>query len=394
MGDSVQQMEGIGHFPLTSHTDAESVAIYLQQVALSERMPPWPGGATCDERPDFLDDPSLSTEERLAILEWTESDLAAGDLEKAPPLPQDFDLPGQTHTLFPNQPIQPTEDQDGYPCELLDPQLTEDHWMTGLQGLADNRALLASLIAWIVPPEQIEDAQQLDSECFGLSPLPGLNLLGFWSPGATPFETPSDSGILIPAGSQILLRLHHHVWQSDGLGADQSGLGLRLTTTPPSQAAQILALGNAATEPELLIQNNESEAEFLIPANQTHQEEMRFELNQAESRIWAIGGWMHWAGKEMSISLEGTDSTCLVNLEDWQPDWMRLYRYDPATDYPLWSPQNQLQLQCTYENTSHNEDLMEMLSNEGVDEIKDRQLGPGPQDESCLALVGILQPNL
>jgi hypothetical protein len=155
-----------------------------------------------------------------------------------------------------------------------------------------------------------------------------------------------------------------------------------------------LALGNAATEPELLIQNNESEAEFLIPANQTHQEEMRFELNQAESRIWAIGGWMHWAGKEMSISLECTDSTCLVILDDWQPDWMRLYRYDPATDYPLWSPQNQLQLQCTYENTSHNEDLMEMLSNEGVDEIKDRQLGPGPQDESCLALVGILQPNL
>jgi hypothetical protein len=37
---------------------------------------------------------------------------------------------------------------------------------------------------------------------------------------------------------------------------------------------------------------------------------------------------------------------------------------------------------------------MEMLNNEGVDEIQDRRLGTGPQDESCMAIVGILQSNL
>lgn len=396
LGDSVQKMEGIGHFPLTTHSDAESVAIYLQQVVLSERMPPWPGGAICDQRPDFLDDPSLSTDERLLILEWTESDLAPGNLEMAPPLPSEKTLLGQTHALFPAEPIEPSPDKDGYPCELLDPQLSQDHWMTGLQGLVDNRALLASITAWVVPPDRLEEAQLLGSECFGLAPLPNLDLLGFWSPGATPFETPVGSGIAIPSDSQILIRLQHHVWQSDGLQADQSGLGLRLTTTPPNQIAQIFAIGNAESGPELQVQGNETNAEFLVLANKTHQEEMRFnpESTQAGSEIWAVGGWMHWAGKEMSISLDGTDSECLLNLEDWQPDWMRFYRYDPSTEFPKWDPQSELHLRCTYENTSHNADLMGMLNQENVTEIQDRRLGPGLQDESCLAFIGTLQPNL
>jgi hypothetical protein len=396
-GQSVQKMEGIGHFPLERFSDAESVAIYLQQVVLSKRMPPWPGGATCEGRPSFLDDLSLSKEERLLILEWTEGDLASGSLSENPPLPPEWDLPGQTHTLFPPRPIQPDTEVDGYPCLLLDLEITQDHWMTGLQGLPDNRSVLAGMTAWIVAPDRLTEAQGIAEKpaCFGLDPLPDLPLLGVWSPGSAPFETPADSGILLPAGSQILLRLHHHVWQGEDVQADQSGIGLRLTANPPGQTARLIAVGNADSAPHLQPQGGESSASFKIPANTQHTEEMLFPPSESEigSTIWAVGGWMHWAGSEMSISLVGEATDCLVALEDWRPDWMRLYRYNSEEELPIWNAETKLRLLCTYENNERNDGLMDMLDQHGINEVKDRTLGQDPQDEACLAIVGLLQPS-
>lgn len=396
-GQSVQQMEGIGHFPLERYSDAESVAIYLQQVVLSQRMPPWPGGATCAGRPSFVDDLSLSTEERLTILEWTEGDLTAGTLSESPPLPEQAALSGQTHSLFPAQPIQPNSEIDGTPCRLLDPQITQDHWMTGLQGLPDNRAIIAGMTAWVVPPDRLAEAQTIAEQpaCFALDPLSDLPLLGVWSPGAAPFETPPDSGILLPAGSQILLRLHHHVWQGEGVEADLSGIALRLTATPPAQTASLRAIGNADSAPHLQPQGNESSPSFSIPANTRHTEEMLFPPSEDEigSTLWAVGGWMHWAGSEMSISLAGESEECLLALQDWRPDWMRIYRYNPEEVLPTWHAKTPLRLLCTYENNERNDGLMDMLDQHGLDEVADLSLGQGPQDEACLAFVGLLQPT-
>jgi hypothetical protein len=228
-----------------------------------------------------------------------------------------------------------------------------------------------------------------------LDPLPDLPLLGVWSPGSAPFETPADSGILLPAGSQILLRLHHHVWQGEDVQADQSGIGLRLTANPPGQTARLIAVGNADSAPHLQPQGGESSASFKIPANTQHTEEMLFPPSESEigSTIWAVGGWMHWAGSEMSISLVGEATDCLVALEDWRPDWMRLYRYNSEEELPIWNAETKLRLLCTYENNERNDGLMDMLDQHGINEVKDRTLGQDPQDEACLAIVGLLQPS-
>ena len=402
LGESVWDMDGIGHFPLETYTDAEAVSIYIQQVALSQRMPPWPGGASCDGRPTFLDDPSLSESDRLTILEWTEADLAMGDVNNAPEIPAEIDpsLEGQTHALFPSEDTQPSFTQDGYPCSLLDPELDTDHWMTGLQGIPDNRPLVSSMVAWLVPPERVTEIQSLANgeqsfRCFGLEPAEGLELLGSWSPGAAPFETPTGSGIPMPAGSQVLLRTHHHVWQGDAVQPDRSGIGLRLSESAPEKEAHLYAIGNADSGPELVQQDGESTPTFLVGTDKPHWEEMRFSptAEQADGEIWAVGGWMHHSGVKLDLEVAGPEgSQCLLAMENWRSDWMRLYRYDPSQGLPTWDAQSALTVRCSYENSIHNEDLMAALDELGQSSPVPMGIGQSGTDEACLSLIGILQP--
>jgi len=100
---------------------------------------------------------------------------------------------------------------------------------------------------------------------------------------------------------------------------------------------------------------------------------------------------MHWSGIEMTLTLSGSEDSCLLAVEEWRPDWVRLYRYDSSDTLPSWGNQDTLRIRCFYENSTHNDLLMEALEEAGQEEPADMLLGDSYTDEACLAVVGILQ---
>ncbi len=406
IGDSVQTMEGIGHFPLLTYNDASTVAIYLQQVALSRRMPPWPGRGTsdCQSPLGLVDDPSLDSDEILKVLEWSEGELLMGDPADAPNMPSATEtaLDSATQSLFPEVPFEPVAVGDTYRCVLMDPEVERQSWLTGVQVIPDNRSLLGTVTTLLVEPESVATLESLvnedgDFDCFALPQTDGLRYAAMWSPGASPFEPPTGSGFSAKPGTQILMRTHYHVWTDDLIGADQSGLSLRWTTEDPGRDASLVPLGNYETEPELLRDSNESEALFELRAGQLGYEEMQIGATeeQAGQAIWAIGGWMHWAGTEMEISfIDGEDNEgCLLGLQDWNPEYVRTYRFEGETsDFPTWDSDLDLRLRCNYDNSGHNEALANILEDNGHDSPIDLHLGDGQLDENCMTLIGLVDP--
>ena len=159
--------------------------------------------------------------------------------------------------------------------------------------------------------------------------------------------------------------------------------------------ATMAARGNYESEPELVRQDGETSAVFQVNTHPTQVEEMRVGPSdqQAGQAIWALAGWMHFAGMEMDISLEDPDGSrdCMLGIRQWDSDWLRSYRIDgDIADLPVWESNQNLHLKCTYDNTDVNENLSERLEEEGISSPVTMSLGSGTLDENCLAIIGLV----
>jgi len=405
VGESVLDMDGIGHFPLKTYEEAAAVGIYLQEVAVSRRMPPWPGRAEDGCGPDegWKDDPTLTTDEIRSILEWADGEMAQGDLALAPDPPQTPDpaLSGATQELFGDEPVAPPPSVDTYTCLLLDPGLEETSWLTGVQALPDNRTILGTVATYLVDPEQVpvfEDKAGADGayDCFALPTDEGARLVGIWSPGSPAFEPPEGSGFEAAVGTRVLVRIHYHVWTDEAVGADSTGVALRWSAENPGAKATMVPVGNFDAEPGLVRQAGETQASFEVGLQPMHVEEMLATPTEAQANqaIWALAGWMHFAGAEMDVVLEGSggEQACMLGIRQWDPDWLRGYRFNgPISDLPVWESGAQLRVACTYDNTDFNENLSERLEDEGLAGPVPMALGDGPLDENCLVFVGLVE---
>jgi len=150
-------------------------------------------------------------------------------------------------TLRMPRPYQPSAPNgvgnDDYRCFLLDPQLSQDRFLTGTFVEPDNRNVVHHVILFRVDPDQVAAAQRLDAKdpgegwtCFGDSGLPNSTdldhapWLGAWAPGARESVDAPGYGVPLAAGSRIVMQVHYNLL--GGPGPDRSATLLRLA--PPS----------------------------------------------------------------------------------------------------------------------------------------------------------------
>jgi hypothetical protein len=128
---------------------------------------------------------------------------------------------------------------DDYRCVLLDPQLDEDAWITGTNVLPGNRDVVHHVILFRVPPNQVEQAKELDDgvpgegwTCFGgtgLDAFQGIDdapWLGAWAPGGAESVHRAGYGVRLDQGSQIVMQVHYNLLAGDD--PDVSATQLRL----------------------------------------------------------------------------------------------------------------------------------------------------------------------
>ena len=142
-------------------------------------------------------------------------------------------------------PVAPRGGKDEYRCFLLDPHLTADTFVTGAEVLPGRVEIVHHAIIFRVGPGEVALAEQADQgdpdtgwTCFGGTAFPGRGgasavsaldsapWLSAWAPGGGENVFGAGTGVLLPAGSRLILQVHYNL--RNGVAPDDSGLRLRL----------------------------------------------------------------------------------------------------------------------------------------------------------------------
>jgi hypothetical protein len=406
---SCHQDGGIAPFTLTAYEDA---AINSQNMLAKVKdgvMPPFDAREESDCTPRFgiKDDPRLTASEIQTLQDWVDQGTPEGTVAEIPAIPT-TDLAGITMTLKPTTPFTATGDADQFMCFILDPQVAQGTWLTGMQIRPDNAAVVHHVVVSEVPASAELDtlvaAHPVGTpfKCSQLTQVSGAFGVGLWVPGNQPMETPADLAVPILANSKFIVNIHYH--PTGGVNApDATAIDLRTSNVWPKKAYFVASFGNASTAPNLLPDaDDRSTPEFHIPAKAAdHVEHMRFTVptlppTLQNVRLYSAMPHMHMVGTHVSGKIErpaarGKDpqNECLANGK-WNFDWQRAYIYDTDLDsLPTLQAGDTVDIQCHWDNRIDNPFVQRLLRDQHLSQPIDLDLGEESTDEMCLEIFGI-----
>ncbi|MCA9680462.1 MAG: hypothetical protein H6708_29785 [Kofleriaceae bacterium] len=402
---------GIAPFSLETYASAKdhaSVALFAVETGY---MPPFDaeGTDTCAPRLGWKHDPRLTGDEVARFRAWMDDGYAEGEPAAVPP-PPSTEMAGVTHSVTPTVGHATSGDADEFICYLLDPQTTQATYMTGLQVRPGLPEVVHHAVLLVVPPGQLlDDAKAAVGvgqpfACDGsVATLPGTYLLGVWTPGTQPMETPSDVAIPVLAGSAVVMQIHYHPGGRSH-DPDRTTVDLRLSTERPAKFYTIGAWGNAGAAPALLPGPDDDGGPpiFKIPAGAAdHEESMQFQISVAGGGrfpLLAAYPHMHYVGTSLEVRVdratpgpgEATDE-CLIGVPRWDFDWQRTYQYDaPIDQLPTVGDGDTISVHCTYDNTLDNPYVQRGLAEQGLTAPVDVYLGEETLDEMCLGIFHVV----
>jgi hypothetical protein len=419
---------GIGPFDITSYEQAKKFAEAAVEAIDEGRMPPWSAQETSECKPllPWKDDLRVVAADLAVLKSWLASGTQAGDPTKAAVLTAapTLELKDANVRVSLPAPVQISGTEDQFICFSLDPKITQDVWLNGTQITAGNAAIVHHVLLYADPKGESAALAGAKGNypCFGGPGISGsTELIGAWAPGALPSTTPPSVGILLKAGSRVIMNVHYHPTGGAKVETDSAtSMDLRWSTTVPENAGRLSLIGNFGSADMQVAggkgygllpsaDENGSAPKFHIPAGAAkHVESMRFKVpgNPAARaagipiRIWTVGTHMHYLGQDMKIDLvrpiagDRPASECLLQTPKWNFEWQRGYTYDaPLDKVPGIYPGDELNFRCTFDNSMNNAALRKVLGSQGKTAPIDVDLGEGTLNEMCLGVFGISVPQ-
>jgi hypothetical protein len=405
---------GIAPFPLETYEDIKGMAPLAKEKVVAREMPPW--GAfdddACKVQHRFKDDLRMTDDELAKFVGWVDSGMPRGE-ESMRPGKKTFPptgLQGKTDTFKMAAPHHVEGGgKDDIRCFPIDPKLSADQWISGVNVLPGNTRAVHHVIVFVDPNrESIAKAAATGSyPCFGGPETSNPALLVAWAPGALPVTFGEDTGMKIAKGAMLVMQVHYHTAGGEAAD-DQSGVEIRRIEGKPSWAASIMLAGNATSANDFikLLPGPADPATgpaFMIPANASkHTESMELVLPDTiqsfplpTSSLLGVGSHMHWAGVDMKIEIERRDPSpgqpakeCLLGTPKYDFNWQRGYEFDePQEKLPTIAAGDKLRFTCTYDNTVNNKNIRKALAEKKQATPSDIHLGEQTMDEMCLGVL-------
>lgn len=411
---------GVAPFALVTYADVKARGVQARSKVEAKDMPPW-GAFNSDEcnvsRP-IVDDIRLSDEQIALFLKWVDTGMKEGDPAKALPSRTfgDGKLEGATNTYSIASPYNvPAAGKDEIRCFPIDPKLPSGSWITGSNVIAGDSRVVHHAIVFTDPKG--EAAGKVDASgsypCFGDPGTSDPSVLLAWAPGAPPLEYGKNAAVKVADGMHLVLQIHYH--PTTVAVQDQTQFELRVSQTRPQYVTELALIGNADGSEDKdaalrLLPGPDDPATgpaFVIPANATaHTETMELVMPTTisgfptpELRIGAAGAHMHWAGTDMTITIERAKTTsepqkeCLIGTPKYNFNWQRGYAYNVDYDQlPTLNGGDKITLKCTYNNSLSNPFVQRALQEMQMSEPQPIKLGETTLDEMCLGVFGLLRP--
>lgn len=231
---SCHHPNGAGHFPLTDYSNAVAVGNALGVAVGSGYMPPWPPN---EDYQTYAHERLLTDDERNAIVEWVNNGMPSGDLSQAPvpPTYSNTSALGQVDvtTRMPDYTL-PTMTEDEYRCFVLDLNLTQDEWVTGIEVIPGNTNIVHHVLVF---SDDTQTPVNLDAQDpgpgytnFGGTGSNASELISAWVPGSEPVLLPAGMGFPLNPNSRLVIQVHYPMGSTGIL--DSTRINLKLSPTP------------------------------------------------------------------------------------------------------------------------------------------------------------------
>jgi hypothetical protein len=404
---SCHRAGGIAPFSVATYEEALPWGPAMADAIQSGSMPPFYAvdDELCDVRLEWLDDLSLSDEEKQLVYDWVAADMPEGDPSAAAPAElrpveslEDYDV-----ELAIQEPFAVNGADDIYQCFRIPLPNADPRWLTGFEVIPDNDLVVHHVIVWSDPNDSSAGQAGSDGtyECSGFPDLFPTEIVGTWTPGVQPMLTPDGTGIPMEVGASLVLNVHYHPTGAS-TEFDQTSIRLRWTDQEPVQYASWFLVDvpfGAMVQPG---PNDQGGTEFRIPPGvPDHVETVQMWFSQllfsADMTVFAITPHMHYLGTDMLVTIEHTDALpddCLIHTPGFRFDWQRDYTYDATSGpLPVIHPGDRVQVQCKYDNSETNPFLDDHLAASGASAPHDVYWGEETGDEMCMAIVGLIVPK-
>jgi hypothetical protein len=249
-------------------------------------------------------------------------------------LPPPIDFPETWTAGTPDIVVQPSEpfpvaaaDRDIYRCFPIDLKASTDLWVRGYEIIPGNRKVVHHVILFTDSSGASAPLDDADPgpgySCFG-GPRFGRGVGGFggWAPGASAQLYPDGTGMLLKAGTRLIVQIHYSVAEladkNESLDADLTRVGLYVSKTPLEQLSVLPVIN----------------WRFVIPPGNSHYQVRAILPIIAPVQLISIAPHMHLLGKEVTVDaiMPFLQRKQLIRIDDWSFHWQGGYTFkEPVT---------------------------------------------------------------
>jgi hypothetical protein len=334
----------IAPFSLVGYQNVKDRAATVAKVCQLGVMPPWKAKSNYGE---FKDVQALTAEEKELISTWSKSGAPEGDPAETPKPPtvvKGWRLGNPDLVIAANKPTTVhAEGSDYFRDYLIDPHIDKPTWVRAVDFMPLHTGNVHHIIPSLVTKEEAEKLKKIkfdfDDDSWkqkSLSDIKKYNILGFWSTGAQPFESPNDTAFLINPGDQVVLDVHYKT--TGKAEVEQPKVAFYYLNNPPKDemTVNVIATGDIYVQPE-------ETALFYAISNKT----------KVKTTVYAVWPHMHYIGRTFKAWVKFPEgySKPLVAIDDWDPEWQLLYYLKTPMVIP---PGSKIYVTGTYDNSAKN----------------------------------------
>lgn len=356
---------GVGPVDLTTYSGLTQM-IGKVMLAVNRRvMPPW----QASDVGKFHDDPSLTDAEIQALNLWVSRGMPAG---KAAQRRLKTTVASGNNTWILGTPSKtfnldtpyttPSAGKDHYRCFVFKNVVDRERWFNGISFLPGALQSVHHVSAFIDTSGAAVKLDNADPGAGYTNPTPGNGpgfkdyyVIGGWTPGHKPRRLPSNAGIPIPKGADLVVEVHYHL--SGKAEKDNTTTGLYFTDQPIYKRYKVGDVGTYNVHINPKDKNGRAEATDVIAGDLT---------------IYSITPHMHLLGRTMRVTAEkpSGELVVLVDIARWDFRWQPSYRFITPVQLPRGT---RIDVVATYDNSSDNPDNphrppRKVIWGEGTDE--------------------------
>lgn len=318
--------EGIGPWAMTSYEMVRGFAPMMREVLRTKRMPPWHADPHVGE---WLDDASISIEERTTLVHWIEAGAPRGEGED--PLPGIAVAPasewplGEPDLVVELPPYEvPASGVVDYQFPTAPNPLDHDVWVRAMDVLPGSTEVVHHVLVGL-----IDGASDRSRNVFD-------DYLGGYAPGVRPVELPEGTGMLLPKDDRFVAQLHYTPYGK--AVTDVTRIGFYLHDEQPDTFFRQGVVMNPT---------------IAIPPNAKRHEQRAYQEFPADALLYDVLPHSHYRGHSSTFSLVYPDGReeLLLNVPNYDFNWQRGYAFVEPKPVPAGS---RLVHTTVYDNSAQN----------------------------------------